>query len=127
MLQTFGLSHLQITVSDLNRSVRFYKELFGMREVRRFDSCAMIQTPGTHEIFTINASSDDQEHRGKMGGIAHFGFRLREPMEMNKILEHIVQLGGKAGSQGGSKEKGRLYAFGTDPDGYEVEVFWEED
>src|SRR5438046_830432 len=126
MLQTFGLSHIQITVSDLDRSSRFYKELFGMAEVRRFDNSVMVQTPGTHEIITINASPDEIQNVGKMGGIAHFGFRLREPMEMSKVLEDITRLGGKAVSQGGSKEKGRLYAFGTDPDGYDIEIFWED-
>ena len=126
MLQTFGLSHLQITVSDLERSLNFYKGLFGMEEVRRFETCAMIQTPGTQEILTLNASLNEAAHVGKMGGIAHFGFRLREPMEMDQVLEAVTKLGGKAVTQGGSKEKGRLYAFGTDPDGYELEIFWEE-
>ena len=127
MLKTFGLSHIQITASDLDRSVRFYKELFGMKEVRRFEHCVMVQTPGTHEIFTVNAVPNEIQNVGKMGGIAHFGFRLREPMEMNKALEDIVRLGGKALEQGGSIENGRLCAYGTDPDGYEIEVFWEEE
>lgn len=126
MLQTYGLSHLQIAVSDLERSARFYRELFGMKEVRRFENCVMLQTPGTNEIFTINASADHSRPPGKMGGIAHFGFRLKEPMENGKVLEVVTRLGGKAVEQGGNKEKGRLFAFATDPDGYEIELFWEE-
>lgn len=98
-----------------------------MRELRRFDRCAMMQTPGSHEIITINAEPESPDEVGKMGGVAHFGFRLREAIEMGKILDEIVRLGGKSMSQGGSKEKGRLYAFGADPDGYEIEIFWEED
>jgi catechol 2,3-dioxygenase-like lactoylglutathione lyase family enzyme len=125
MFQTYGLSHLQISVGDLERSGRFYKELFGMNEVRRFPECVMLQTPGAHEILTINASSEGKENVGKMGGVAHFGFRLIEPVEMSKIQKAITQLGGKPISEGGSIEKGRLYAIATDPDGYEVEVFWE--
>ena len=127
MFQTYGLSHIQITVSDLNRSVRFYHELLGMKELRRFDHCVMMQTPGSHEIITINAKPEPHLEGGKMGGIAHFGFRLREAIEMDKILAEIARLGGKSMTQGGSKESGRLYAFGTDPDGYEIELFWEEE
>jgi catechol 2,3-dioxygenase len=125
MLQTYGLSHLQISVGNLDRSVSFYKDLLGMTEIRRFDNCVMLQTPGAHEIFTINANSEEAKDAGKMGGIAHFGFRLREPMDMSKVLEEISRFGGKPISQGGNKEKGRLFAFATDPDGYEVEIFWE--
>lgn len=125
MFQTFGLSHLQINVGDLERSVRFYKELFGMNEVRRFPNAVMLQTPGANEIFTINANPDAVENVGKMGGVAHFGFRLREPIETSKILDAVSRLGGKPIEEGGSLEKGRLYAFANDPDGYEVEVFWE--
>lgn len=126
MFQTYGLSHLQITTSDLEKSSRFYKEMFGMKEVRRFENCIMLQTPGTNEIFTINAGPDQPKSVSKMGGIAHFGFRLREPIENEKILETVTRLGGKAVDQGGSREKGRLYAFATDPDGYEIEIFWED-
>jgi catechol 2,3-dioxygenase-like lactoylglutathione lyase family enzyme len=125
MFQAFGLSHLQIAVSDLEHSVRFYKELFGMKEVRRFEGCVMLQTPGAHDIFTINARSVEAKDVGAMGGVAHFGFRLREPVEMSKVLEAAAQLGGNPVEHGGSKEKGRLYAFAKDPDGYEVEIFWE--
>ncbi|SVB24835.1 uncharacterized protein METZ01_LOCUS177689 [marine metagenome] len=28
MIQTFGLSHIQIAVRDLEKSVRFYQEIF---------------------------------------------------------------------------------------------------
>jgi hypothetical protein len=46
-------------------------------------------------------------------------------MEMKEVLQEITRLGGKPITEGGTKEKGRLYAFANDPDGYEVEVFWE--
>ena len=95
MFQTYGLSHLQINVNDLERSVQFYKDLFGMKEVRRFDHCVMVQTPGTHEIFTINADPSEERDVGKMGGIAHFGFRLRDLVEMDRVFEEATRLGGR--------------------------------
>ena len=126
MFQTHGLSHIQLTVRDVERSARFYKGLLGMEEIRRFDDCVMLRTPGSHEVFTINARAEASTSAGEMGGIAHFGFRLREPLEMTTVLEEAARLGGKPGDHGGRREKGRLYAYVTDPDGYEVELFWEE-
>jgi catechol-2,3-dioxygenase len=126
MIQTFGVSHIQIAVKDLERSANFYQKLFGMKELRRMENVMMLQTPGSSEVFTINQDTDHQEI-GHMGGIAHFGFRLREPMDMQEIIRAASNLGAIPTVHGGSEEKGRLYAFVKDPDGYELEIFWERD
>jgi lactoylglutathione lyase len=39
MASISGLSHVGIQVSDLDRSVRFYKECFGLEEVARWTKC----------------------------------------------------------------------------------------
>ena len=44
MIETFGLSHIQIAVRDLEKSVRFYQEIFCMKELFRVDAnCEMLQ------------------------------------------------------------------------------------
>lgn len=126
MIQTFGISHIQIAVKDLERSSRFYQRLFGMKELRRFERVVMLQTPGSSEVFTINSNADNQAV-GQMGGIAHFGFRLRAPMKMEEMISAASALGAIPIEHGGSEDKGRLYAFIKDPDGYELEIFWERD
>ena len=126
-METYGLSHIQITVRDLERSVGFYRELLGMQILRRLGSHAvMLQTPGGREVFTINANPAHAADAGKMGGIAHFGFRLRAKADMTSILERAERAGGKALEQGtrGQGDDQELYAFAADPDGYEVEIFW---
>src|SRR5437660_963894 len=75
MFQTYGISHIQITVGDLDRSARFYQGLLGMKELRRFDHSVMMQTPGSREVITLNARPEPPLEAGRMGGIAHFGFR----------------------------------------------------
>ncbi len=124
MLQTFGLSHINIPVRNLEESVRFYQGLLGAKEIRRFKDCVMLRTPETQEVITITENAEQTDILAKAEGF-HFGFRLREPMDMSKVVEKLVQLGGKSAEHGGSKEKGRLYAFASDPNGYTVEVFWE--
>lgn len=126
MLKTYGLTHINIPVKHFDASVRFYRDLFGMKEIRRFDKCVMLRTPGSHEVITIMDRAEEAEVLAKSEGF-HFGFRLPEPIDMNKVMDEITHFGGKPLEQGGSKEKGRLFAFAHDPNGYTIEVFWEND
>ncbi len=124
MYPSYGMTHLQLTVADLPRSMAFYGTLFGMRELFRVgDHMVMMQTPGSHEVFTLNANPATTLPRGEMGGIAHFGFRLRERPDMAAFLADAAKLGGTA-HEHGQRGEGELWGFVDDPDGYGVEVFW---
>jgi catechol 2,3-dioxygenase-like lactoylglutathione lyase family enzyme len=126
MIQTYGLSHIQIVVRDLERSLRFYQDVFGMKELFRVGANAvMLQTPGTNEVFTLSSRPEAQGDAGKLAGVQHFGFRLREKADMKVLLEEIERAGGKPlehGTRGQDKEE--VWAFFSDPDGYDIEVFW---
>jgi len=62
---------------------------------------------------------------GKTGGISHFGFRLREPDHIDEIVNKIIEAGGEIIDKG-KFVKGAPYVFFKDPDGYEVEVWYEK-
>jgi len=126
MIQTFGLTHIQLTVSNLERSLNFYQQLLGMKELFRIGSNAvMLQTPGSNEVFTLNCNPESTDVSGKMGGIAHFGFRLKQATDMSELLDAVAKAGGtpvEHGERGKNREE--RYAFAADPDGYEIEFFW---
>ena len=75
MIQTFGPTHIQIAVRHLEKSVRFYQEIFGMEELFRVGTnCVMLQTPGSHEVFTLNGRPDLLKEAGELAGVQHFRF-----------------------------------------------------
>jgi catechol 2,3-dioxygenase-like lactoylglutathione lyase family enzyme len=123
MVKTLGLTHLALAVSDLNRSFQFYHDVFGMLAVYRQPNLIQAQTPGTHDILVLE-EEEGGDHIGKSGGIKHFGFRLTDPRDIDKAARSIEQAGGKI-LQRGEFVPGEPYVFFKDPDGYEVEVWYE--
>ena len=121
MIKTLGLTHLALTVSDLERSFQFYHDVFGMLAVYREKKFIQAQTPGPHDILVLEQGGDDI---GKSGGIKHFGFRLVEARDIDRAAAAIERAGGKILHRG-EFAPGEPYVFFTDPDGYEVEVWYE--
>ncbi|HJQ11001.1 MAG TPA: VOC family protein [Gemmatimonadaceae bacterium] len=122
MVKTLGLTHLALTVSDLNRSFQFYHDVFGMLAVYREPNFIQAQTPGTQDILVLEEGGGD--HIGKSGGIKHFGFRLTDARDIEKAALSIETAGGRI-THRGEFVPGEPYVFFQDPDGYEVEVWYE--
>jgi len=55
MIRTQGLTHIHLVVRDLERSLRFYKGVFGMEEQFRDGPCMVfLNTPGSSDLITLN-------------------------------------------------------------------------
>ena len=80
MVRTRGLTHLALRVRDTTRAVRFYQDVFGMAEVYRGEDFIQAQTPGTWDVLVFEKASGVEFGSG---GIAHFGFRLVTPQEVD--------------------------------------------
>lgn len=123
MVKTLGLSHLALRVSDLEKSFQFYHDVFGMLAVYREQSFVQAQTPGAHDVLVF-VLEEGAENVGKSGGIKHFGFRLADPRDIDKAASSIERAGGTITDRG-EFCPGEPYVFFKDPDGYEVEVWFE--
>jgi len=121
MIKTLGLTHLALTVSDLERSFQFYHDVFGMLAVYRKKNFLQAQTPGARDILVLEEGT---ENIGRSGGIKHFGFRLTDARDIDRAAAAVERAGGKIKHRG-EFCPGEPYIFFTDPDGYEVEVWYE--
>ena len=121
MIRTFGLTHIALAVRDVARSSRFYQDVFGAVEVYRQDGFAQLQTPGARDVLVLEEAPD---RAGTPGGVAHFGFRLTDPADIDAARNAVEQAGGHVKKQG-EFVPGEPYLFATDPDGYEFEIWFE--
>ena len=120
--KTYGLTHLAISVKDVNRTLEFYQKVFDMQVMYHKERFIQLTTPGCNDILVFEENESKQI--GKSGGIAHFGFRLKKPEDIDEILNKIIEAGGKIIDKG-EFVPGSPYIFFKDPDGYEVEVWYE--
>lgn len=121
MIKTFGLTHISLAVRDPERSLRFYTEAFGVKEYFRDEGSIQAIGPAGKEIF---AFEHEPEYAGKTGGIRHFGFRLTTPDDIDTAIGTVEAAGGKL-LRRGEFSPGYPYAYVSDPDGYEIEIWYE--
>jgi catechol 2,3-dioxygenase-like lactoylglutathione lyase family enzyme len=121
MIRTYGLTHIALAVQDAGRSSRFYQVVFGAVETHRGAGWAQIETPGNHDVIVLEEKAEEV---GKSGGVRHFGFRLVDPADIDAAAREVERAGGKILDQG-EFCPGEPYLFATDPDGYEIEIWYE--
>jgi catechol 2,3-dioxygenase-like lactoylglutathione lyase family enzyme len=120
MVKTHGLSHISLAVTDPQRSLRFYRAVFGAEEYYRDEEEIQARGPG-HDLFVFQHRPDVA---GQPGGVSHFGFRLIAPGDIDAACEAAVAAGGRL-LERGERSPGFPFAYIADPDGYEIEIWYE--
>jgi catechol 2,3-dioxygenase-like lactoylglutathione lyase family enzyme len=121
MVKTHGLTHINLAVRDPERSLRFYQQVFGVKEYYRDESSIQVQGPGGYDVIAFER---DDSHAGATGGITHFGFRLIEPGDIDAAVKEVERAGGTV-IRRGEFAPGFPFAYVNDPDGYEIEIWYE--
>jgi catechol 2,3-dioxygenase-like lactoylglutathione lyase family enzyme len=121
MIETYGLTHMALAVEDADRSLGFYRDVFGVEEYARENGRVHATTPGRKDVITFD---ENGAGAGERGGIIHFGFRLLRPGDIDEAVAAVERAGGRVISRG-EFSPGFPYAYVEDPDGYEVEIWYE--
>ena len=117
------LLHTRYRVNDLERTVKFYREVLGLEEVRRHKSprgseLVFLKTPGSEELIELcsfPASGPVQVQ----ADLTHLAFQVESLEEFGK---HTAKLGVKFSDGPHMKPDGGGIAFVDAPEGYEIEL-----
>jgi len=121
MVKTYGLTHIALAVSNPQRSLKFYQSVLGVVAVWESDDFVQAQTPGSRDVLVFERAP---RKAGKAGGVAHFGFRLTKPANIQAAIQAVRDAGGTI-TDHGEFVPGEPYLFARDPDGYEFEIWYE--
>jgi methylmalonyl-CoA/ethylmalonyl-CoA epimerase len=97
------LKHIALTTENPGKTAAFYKEAFGLTEVRRSPNGAVFLTDGHINLAILNwktdKSADVGAHGENFSGIHHFGFEVDELDTAVRQLKiaNAEQLTGKEG------------------------------
>ncbi len=117
------LLHTRYRLDDLEKSVRFYKDVLGLEEVRRHKSprgseLVFLKTPGSEELIELcSFPSTGPVH--VQPDLTHLAFEVDSLEEFGKQL---ATHGLKYSDGPTMKENGGGFAFIDAPEGYEIEL-----
>jgi lactoylglutathione lyase len=120
MVKTQGLTHININVSDIKRSLKFYQEMFGLKVIFwEGDKMVFLNTPGSRDTITLCQAGDSEPVGG--GGVSHFGFRLENKSDLDLAAKEVERAGGRVLKRG-EHGPGHPFIYLADPDGYVIEL-----
>jgi lactoylglutathione lyase len=117
------LLHTRYRVNDLERTVRFYKDVLGLQEVRRHKSprgseLVFLKAPGSEEeieLCSFPASGPVQVQPD----LTHLAFEVDSLAEFG---QHLARLGLNYSDGPHTTSEGNRIAFVDAPEGYEIEL-----
>ena len=117
------LLHTRYRVNDLERTVKFYREVLGLAEVKRHKSprgseLVFLQAQGSEELIEI-CYLPGSEPVKVQPDLTHLAFEVDSLAEFEK---HLAKHGLKYSDGPITSSTGTTFAFVDAPEGYEIEL-----
>ena len=121
------LMHTMLRVGNLDRSLKYYTEVFGMKVLRKKDypdgkfTLAFVGYGPESQTAVIELTHNWDTDRYDLGtGYGHIALEVEDAYA---ACEQIRQRGGKVVREAGPMKHGTtVIAFVEDPDGYKIEL-----
>jgi lactoylglutathione lyase len=123
MSKVTKLLHTRYRVNDLECTVRFYRDVLGLEEVRRHRSprgseLVFLKTPGSEELIEL-CSFPAAGSVQVQPDLTHLAF---EVASLEEFAKHLARHGLKYSDGPTTSSTGTVFAFIDAPEGYEIEL-----
>ncbi len=117
------LLHTRYRVNDLERTVKFYREILGLEEARRHKSprgseLVFLKTPNSNEEIEITYFPGAGPVQVQPD-LTHLAFEVDS---LEEFARHIAKFGLKYSDGPTKSSSGNTFAFIDAPEGYEIEL-----
>ena len=130
MVRFRGMRHIALKVKDVERSARFYEDVFGMRRFgppKHEGRFVALVSPNLRDQISLSSDAESGETErvlgqpGDQGGIDHFGFLVSPGTRLDEVRERVSAAGGTCSGRH-DVDKRVPSLFFADPDGYVFQV-----
>jgi lactoylglutathione lyase len=117
------LLHTRYRVNDLEKTVKFYRDVLGLEETRRHKSprgseLVFLKAPGSEELIELCCYPSSGPVQVQPD-LTHLAFEVESLEQFGK---HLASFGLKYSDGPTIKENGSGFAFVDAPEGYEIEL-----
>ena len=126
MVKPKRLGHLVLRVRDLDRSERFYADALGLETTGKIPGTMVFMSAAaesSHELALMSVAPDAPGPEQDRAGLYHFAWEMESFQDLKNAYQEMKQKGVKIAGIGDHGIAMGVYFF--DPDGNEIEVFYE--
>lgn len=120
------IGHVHLKVSDLERSLAFYRDTLGFEVTQRFGAqAAFLSTNGYHHHLGLNTweSAGGRPPAPGTTGLYHVAFLFPSEAEMAAAVRRVLEAG--LALEGAADHGVSEAVYLKDPDGNGVELYWD--
>jgi catechol 2,3-dioxygenase len=120
------IGHVHLKVADLERAIRFYRDVLGFQLTQRYgDQAAFLSAGGYHHHIGLNTweSQGGSPPPGGTTGLYHVAILYPTRAELADALRRLIKAG--IPLEGASDHGVSEALYLRDPDGNGVELYWD--
>ncbi|REK57295.1 MAG: glyoxalase [Thermobacillus sp.] len=118
------VGQVSLKVLDLERALRFYREVIGFKVLAQTGASATLTADGRTALLTVERPDDAAPKQGRTTGLYHFALLLPTRTDLARIVKHFARIGLRIGSSDHLVSEA-LYL--SDPDGNGIEIYRDRD
>ena len=117
------LLHTRYRVNDLERTVKFYRDILGLAEIKRHKSprgseLVFLKTPESEELIEVCFFPGSEPVKCQPD-LTHLAFEVDS---LEEFAKHLAKHGLKYSDGPTTSSSGTTFAFIDAPEGYEIEL-----